>query len=253
LIDGSLVPAARECGAGDSSSDLCSLADREAREAAIIARMTLDPSQLSDDDTTVPVLTKNKCRTGRLWAHVGDDRPFAGKAAPAVVLYYSPNREGEHPQRQPAKYTGILQIDAYSGYNALYAEGRKPGPIIEAACWAHGRRKLYELERILGPCSWLSRYSATARTLACAHAQRTLPFSQGANGFRSSDRGGEQALQGDRAGASRHQWSWQCGLRCLSAPFFLEAPCALRPQLLELAGKLRDNVGDLAGIAMVRQ
>jgi transposase len=100
------------------------------------------------DDTTVPVLAKNKCRTGRLWAHVRDDRPFGGKAAPAVVLYYSPNREGEHPQRQLAKYTGIMQVDAYSGYNALYAAGRQPGPIIEAACWAHGRRKLYELARL---------------------------------------------------------------------------------------------------------
>jgi transposase len=104
--------------------------------------------RLHVDDTTVPVLAKNKCRTGRLWAHVRDDRPFAGKAAPAVVLYYSPNREGEHPQRQLAKYTGIIQVDAYSGYNALYAEGRKPGPIVEAACWAHGRRKLYELARL---------------------------------------------------------------------------------------------------------
>jgi transposase len=99
------------------------------------------------DDTTVPVLAKGQCRTGRLWAHVRDDRPFAGKASPAVVLYYSPNREGEHPQRQLAKYTGIMQVDAYSGYNALYADGRKPGPIVEAACWAHGRRKLYELAR----------------------------------------------------------------------------------------------------------
>ena len=75
------------------------------------------------DDTTVPVLAKNKCRTGRLWGHVRDDRPFGGKAAPAVVLYYSPTREGEHPQRQLAKYTGIMQVDAYSGYNALYVRG----------------------------------------------------------------------------------------------------------------------------------
>ncbi|HEU4927457.1 MAG TPA: IS66 family transposase [Vicinamibacterales bacterium] len=104
--------------------------------------------RLHVDDTTVPVLAKNKCRTGRLWAHVRDDRPFAGKAAPAVVLHYSPNREGEHPQRQLARYTGIIQVDAYSGYNALYADGRKPGPIVEAACWAHGRRKLYELARL---------------------------------------------------------------------------------------------------------
>src|SRR5215510_797828 len=72
------------------------------------------------DDTTVPVLAKSKCRTGRLWAHVRDDRPFGGAVAPAAVFYYSPNREGEHPQQQLANYTGIMQVDAYSGYNPLY-------------------------------------------------------------------------------------------------------------------------------------
>jgi transposase len=96
----------------------------------------------------VPVLAKNKCRTGRLWGHVRDDRPFGGKAAPAVVLYYSPNREGAHPQRQLANYTGIMQADAYSGFDALYVAGRQPGPIVEAACWAHGRRKLFDLARL---------------------------------------------------------------------------------------------------------
>ena len=116
---------------------------RDAIEAHVHAA-----ERLHVDDTTVPVLAKNKCRTGRLWVHVRDDRPFAGKAAPAAVLYYSPNREGSHPQRQLARYTGIIQVDAYSGDNALYAEGRKPGPIVEAACWAHGRRKLYELARL---------------------------------------------------------------------------------------------------------
>jgi transposase len=100
------------------------------------------------DDTTVPVLAKNQCRTGRLWGHVRDDRPFGGEAAPAVVLYYSPTREGQHPQRQLARYTGICQVDAYSGYNALWVAGRQPGRIIEAACWAHGRRKLFELARL---------------------------------------------------------------------------------------------------------
>jgi transposase len=79
---------------------------------------------------------------------VRDDRPFAGKAAPAAVLYYSPTREGTLPQRQLAHYTSIIQVDAYSGYNALFADGRKPGPIVEAACWAHGRCKLYELARL---------------------------------------------------------------------------------------------------------
>jgi transposase len=100
------------------------------------------------DDTTVPVLAKNKCHIGRVWTHVRDDRPFAGKAAPAAVFYYSPNREGEHPERQLAAYTGIMQADAYSGFNGLYVQNRQPGPITEAACWAHFRRKLFELARL---------------------------------------------------------------------------------------------------------
>jgi len=104
--------------------------------------------RLHVDDTTVPVLAKNKCRTGRLWTHVRDDRPFGGKAAPVAMFYYSPTREGEHAERQLAAYTGICQADAYSGFNGLFAEGRQPGPIIEAACWAHSRRKFFELARL---------------------------------------------------------------------------------------------------------
>ena len=104
--------------------------------------------RLHVDDTTVPVLAKGKCRTGRLWTHVRDDRPFGGKTAAVAVFYYSPTREGEHAERQLAAYTGICQADAYSGFNGLFVDGRKPGPIIEAACWSHSRRKFFELARL---------------------------------------------------------------------------------------------------------
>ena len=104
--------------------------------------------RLHVDDTTVPVLAKGKCRTGRLWTHVRDDRPFGGKAAPAAVFYYSATREGEHAERQLAAYTGICQADAYSGFNGLFVEGRQPGLIVEAACWAHSRRKFFDLARL---------------------------------------------------------------------------------------------------------
>ena len=97
------------------------------------------------DDTTVPVLAQNKCITGRLWTYVRDDRPFGGQAAPAALFHYSPDRGAKHPERHLATYSGLCQADAYSGYNGLYAASRKPGPIIEAACWAHGRRKFFEL------------------------------------------------------------------------------------------------------------
>src|SRR6266849_348187 len=100
------------------------------------------------DETTVPVLAKGKTRTGRLWTYVRDDRPFAGPDPPAAVFFYSPDRGGEHPERHLASYAGLMQADAYSGFNKLYQVGRQPGPIIEASCWAHARRKFFDLARI---------------------------------------------------------------------------------------------------------
>ena len=97
---------------------------------------------------TVPVLAKSKTATGRLWGYVRDDRPFGGPAPPAAIFFYSRDRTAEHPNRHLAGYAGILQADAYAGYNALYEADRKPGPITEAACWAHGRRKLFELAEL---------------------------------------------------------------------------------------------------------
>jgi len=105
----------------------------------------LAAERIHADETTVPVLAKGKCRTGRLWAIVRDDRPFGGKAAPAVVYFYSPDRSGKHPQAFLAGYAGIMQADAYSGFGRLYEEGRVAGTIIEAPCWAHGRRNLYKI------------------------------------------------------------------------------------------------------------
>jgi transposase len=100
------------------------------------------------DDTTVPVLAKGKTRTGRLWTYVRDDRPFAGPAPPAAVFFYSADRGGAHPEQHLAGYAGLMQADAYAGFDRLYAAGRKPGPIVEAACWAHARRKFFDLARL---------------------------------------------------------------------------------------------------------
>ncbi len=100
------------------------------------------------DDTTVPVLAKGKTRIGRLWTYVRDDRPFAGPGPPAAVFFYSRDRGGEHPEQHLASFAGLMQADAYAGLKRLYEAGRKPGPVIEAACWAHARRKFFELARI---------------------------------------------------------------------------------------------------------
>jgi transposase len=104
--------------------------------------------RIHGDDTTVPVLAKVKTRTGRIWTYVRDDRPFGGAAPPAAVFFYSPDRASIHPEQHLAGYCGILQADAYAGFNRLYAPDRKPGPITEAGCWAHARRKLFELADI---------------------------------------------------------------------------------------------------------
>lgn len=100
------------------------------------------------DDTTVPVLAKGKTRTGRLWIYVRDDRPFAGPDPPAAAFFYSRDRSGEHPEQHLASFAGLMQADAYAGFNRLYEAKRRPGPIIEAACWAHSRRKFFDLARI---------------------------------------------------------------------------------------------------------
>src|SRR5450631_1795950 len=103
----------------------------------------LSAERLHGDDTKVPVLAKGKTDTGRIWVYVRDDKPFGGQAPPGAVFYYSRDRAGEHPQTHLANYSGIFQADAYGGYTKLYEPGRKPGPILEAACWVHARRPFF--------------------------------------------------------------------------------------------------------------
>jgi transposase len=112
---------------------------------ALIAAHVLAAERIHGDDTTVPVLARGKTITGRVWVYVRDDLPFGGRAPPGAIFYYSPDRGGKHPCSHLKNYAGILQADAYAGFNDLYHEARKPGPITEAACWAHGRRKLFVL------------------------------------------------------------------------------------------------------------
>ena len=104
--------------------------------------------RLHGDDTTVPVLAKGKTVTGRCWVYVRDDRPFKGGAPPAAMFYYSRDRAGAHPQAHLANWAGTFQADAYGGYNKLYLPNRNPGPILEAACWAHARRPFFALADI---------------------------------------------------------------------------------------------------------
>jgi transposase len=111
----------------------------------LIGRHVLAADRIHGDDTTVPVLAKNKTVTGRLWTYVRDDRPCGGSDPPAAMFFYSRDRGGEHPRQHLSGWVGTLQADAYAGFNDLYDAKRRPGPITEAACWAHGRRKFFVL------------------------------------------------------------------------------------------------------------
>ncbi len=105
-------------------------------------------AKIHGDDTPVPVLAPGlgRTKTGRLWVYVRDDRPFCGTDPPAAVYFYSPDRRGEHPAIHMTAFAGFLQADAYAGFEALYDAARTaPGPITEVACWAHCRRKFFDV------------------------------------------------------------------------------------------------------------
>ena len=116
--------------------------------ADLIRAHVLGAGRIHGDDTPVPLLAKGKTVTARLWTYVRDDRPFGGSDPPAAVFFFSTDRSGEHPERHLAGYCGILQADAYAGFNRLYEPGRVGGAITEAACWAHARRKFFVLADI---------------------------------------------------------------------------------------------------------
>lgn len=131
------------------------LADWVGRSAALLQPLTdvlrkdvMASDVLHGDDTPVPVLAPGlgKTKTGRLWAYVRDERPFAGKRPPAAVFFYSPNRKGEHPCEHLKHFKGTLHADGYAGFNAMF----ETGVIAEAACWAHVRRKFFDVHAANG-------------------------------------------------------------------------------------------------------
>jgi transposase len=108
-----------------------------------LQQYVLTDGKLHADDTPVPVLLpgNKKTKTGRLWTYVRDDRNAGSALAPAVWFAYSPDRKGIHPQTHLAGFSGVLQADAYAGFNELYREGH----VQEAACWAHARCKIHDV------------------------------------------------------------------------------------------------------------
>jgi transposase len=114
----------------------------------LIEAHVLAAERLHGDDTTVPILAKGKTVTGRIWTYVRDDQPFGSRAPPAALYYASRDRAGEHPERHLHGFSGILQADAYGGYNGLSDPSRPAGAITPAFCWAHARRRFFELADI---------------------------------------------------------------------------------------------------------
>jgi transposase len=108
-----------------------------------LKKYVLSGTKLHGDDIPVPVLApgNGKTKTGRLWTYVRDDRPAGSSDAPAVWFAYSPDRKSEHPFEHLRNYKGTLQADGFAGFNRLYEKGA----IVEAACWAHVRRKFNDI------------------------------------------------------------------------------------------------------------
>jgi hypothetical protein len=105
-------------------------------------------AKLFSDDTPIPVLDpgRGRTKTGRLWVYTRDDRPWDGPDPPAAVYFYSPDRRAERPAAHLGGFRGVLQVDGYAGFERLTVDGA----VVLAACWAHVRRKFYELHKASG-------------------------------------------------------------------------------------------------------
>ena len=156
------------------------------------------------DDTTVPVLAKGKTRTGRLWTYVRDDRPFGGPDPPAAMFFYSRDRGGEHPEQHLAGYAGLMQADAYAGFNRLYDVNPQERPNSDAGA--------------VGAISalWLSPHPYLSRPRRASHERRPGSTGSGARPAcscraRGHARGHASALQQHGHARKRRRDRTRCG------------------------------------------
>jgi transposase len=117
----------------------------------LLRRHVMASTRIFADDTLLPVLDpgRGRTKTGRLWGYAIDDRSWNGGTPPAVVYLYAEDRRGEHPAAHLAEFQGVLQVDGYGGFKRLL-ESRPPGAIRLAFCWAHCRRRFYEIHQATG-------------------------------------------------------------------------------------------------------
>ena len=201
-IDLSLSTLADQVGA-------CTVALRSLHD--LIADHVLAAERLHGDDTPVPVLARGKCATGRAWVYVRDDAPFGAADPPAALFRYLRDRSGDHPVEHLKKFSGIFQADIYAGFNALYEADRSPGPIVGGACWAHSRRKFYELADIAAS-KRRGKNAPPISPLALEAVQRIdllFDIERGINGKSAEERLAMRQelsapMQAERARLSRH-------------------------------------------------
>src|SRR3954466_10686452 len=117
----------------------------------LLHQHVMSSTRIFADDTTLPVLDpgRGRTKTGRLWGYAIDDRPWGGGTPPAVVFLYAEDRKGEHPAAHLAGFRGVLQVDGYGGFESLL-EDRPAGEVRLAFCWAHCRRRFYEIHQATG-------------------------------------------------------------------------------------------------------
>lgn len=159
-----------------------------------LERHVMSGSTLHADDTPVPVLAPGagRTRTGRLWTYVRDERGHGGEAAPAVLFRYAPDRKAERPTQHLARFRGDLHADGYAGFDRLYGER-----IAEVACWAHVRRKFYDVHVATG--------SATARE-ALDHIAGLYAVEEDIRGSPPDERRRERQARAGPLLAAFRQW-----------------------------------------------
>ncbi|WP_312015681.1 IS66 family transposase [Bradyrhizobium liaoningense] len=157
---------------------------------ALLEAHVLAAERLHGDDTTIPILAKGKTVKGHIWTYVRDDRPFGSRAPPAALYYASRDRRHEHPVWHLRDFAGILQADAYNGYNELYAPSRLPGPITSAPCWAHARRQFFELADIAANARRGKKATAISPVAleAVRHIDMLFDIERGINGLVADER-----------------------------------------------------------------
>jgi len=175
---------------------------------ALIEAHVLAAERLHADDTTVPILAKGKTITGHIWTYVRDDWPFGGRAPPAALYYASRDRRHEHPERHLAQFNGILQADAYSGYNTLYDPARAGGAATSALCWAHARRQFFELADIAANAR-RGKHAAAISPIALEAVKRIdalFEIERAINGLIAEERQRARAEQSAAVVADLEQW-----------------------------------------------